>query len=127
MGKPGIVITTSGPGLTNCITPMLDAQTDSTPLIVLSGQVNKQFIGTDAFQEAPSVGLTKSFTKWSHLILSIDEIDEVMDMAFKIAMDGKKGVVHIDIPKCVLTGMISENYFKKLRKDLQFLKTHFLK
>lgn len=113
LDKPGIVITTSGPGLTNCITPMLDAQTDSTPLIVISGQVNKKSIGSDAFQEAPSVELTKTFTKWSYLVLSVEEIEEVMDKAFHIAMNGKKGVVHLDIPKCVLTDIISEKYIKK--------------
>ena len=66
--SPGIVITTSGPGLTNCITPMLDAQNDSTPLIVLSGQVPLSAMGTLAFQECPATVLTKTFTKWSYLL-----------------------------------------------------------
>ena len=67
-GKTGVVITTSGPGLTNAVTPILDATNDSTPLIVLSGQVKQEFIGTGAFQEAPSTEITKPITKWSHCV-----------------------------------------------------------
>ena len=122
LGKPGIVITTSGPGLTNCITPMLDAQTDSTPLIVISGQVSLKSIGTDAFQEAPSVQLTKPFTKWSHLVTSIDELDETINKAFNIAMSGKKGVVHLDIPKCVLTDTITLRQLETNRKFIELIK-----
>lgn len=110
-GKTGVVITTSGPGLTNCITPMLDAQNDSTPLVVLSGQVSQKFIGTSAFQEAPSVALTQPFTKWSYMIKDPNDISSVIDDAFQIAHDGKKGVVHLDLPKCVLTSTINRSSY----------------
>lgn len=110
-GKPGIVITTSGPGLTNCITPMLDAQNDSTPLIVFSGQVNKEFLGTGAFQEAPSVNLTKTFTKKSYMVESISEIPYIIDEAFHIANEGKKGVVHIDLPKCIQVDTVTDKAY----------------
>ena len=107
--SPGIVITTSGPGLTNCITPMLDAQNDSTPLIVLSGQVPLSAMGTLAFQECPATELTKTFTKWSYLLKDMYEINEVVDYAFYKSMDKKKGVVHIDLPKCILSSSIPNN------------------
>ena len=105
-GKPGICIVTSGPGLTNIVTPMLDAQNDSCPLIVFSGNVPIKNMGTNAFQEAPSVDITKPFTKWSYSVKNINELDFVLDEAFNISMEGKKGVVHIDLPKCILADEI---------------------
>ena len=105
-GKTGVVITTSGPGITNMVTPMLDAQNDSTPLVVISGQVSRNVMGTDAFQEAPATEITKSITKWSHCIENTEEIPEIMDYAFYLANEGKKGVVHLDLPKCVATGEV---------------------
>lgn len=101
LGLPGVVITTSGPGITNLVTPMLDAQNDSTPLVVFSGQVGLNNMGTDAFQEAPATEITKPFTKFSYCLQNIEEIPEIIDYAFNIANEGKKGVVHIDVPKCV--------------------------
>ena len=106
LNKPGVCIVTSGPGLTNMITPMLDAQNDSTPLIVLSGQVPLNAMGTNAFQEAPATELTSVFTKWSYSVKKTEELSCVIDKAFNIAMSGKKGVVHIDIPKCVATSSV---------------------
>jgi acetolactate synthase-1/2/3 large subunit len=105
-GKTGIAIVTSGPALTNMITPILDANNDSTPMIVFSGQVPRSAMGTLAFQEAPSVDITKPITKWSYCLDNIDEISEVIDKAFYIANDGKKGVVHIDVPKDISAGTI---------------------
>jgi acetolactate synthase I/II/III large subunit len=102
-GNPGICIVTSGPGITNMITPMLDAQNDSCPLIVFSGNVPKRNMGTNAFQEAPAIEITKPFTKWSYCVDNIDELGDVCDEAFKISQLGKKGVVHIDLPKCILS------------------------
>ena len=102
-GRPGICIVTSGPGITNMITPMLDAQNDSCPLIVFSGNVPKKNMGTNAFQEAPAVNITKTFTKWSYCLENIDELEDVCDMAFYISQNGKKGVVHLDLPKCILS------------------------
>ena len=105
-GKTGVAIVTSGPGLTNLVTPILDATNDSTPLIVFSGQVPLKAMGTNAFQECPAVDITRSVTKWSYCVKDGKELPEVVDKAFKIANDGKKGAVHIDLPKCV----ISQNY-----------------
>ena len=109
-GKPGVCIVTSGPGLTNLITPMLDAQNDSVPLVVLSGQVGLKSLGTNAFQEAPSVDLTKVFTKWSYCVKKTEDLPFILDKAFKISNEGKKGVVHIDLPKCIISNKIVESY-----------------
>lgn len=114
--KTGICIVTSGPGLTNILTPILDANNDSTPLIVFSGQVGKEAMGTNAFQEAPSVQLTKPITKWSYCVKDVNELPSVLDYAFYIANDKKKGAVHIDLPKCVLNDLFQTEkkiYFKK--------------
>jgi len=116
-GKTGIVLVTSGPGITNCITPLLDAKNDSTPLIVISANVGLKNIGTNAFQEAPAVSITKPVTKWSHFITEKDDINYIFDRAFHIANEGKKGSVHIDIPKCILNSInknkINSNHYKK--------------
>ena len=108
-GKPGVMIVTSGPGITNCITSILDSTNDSTPLIVLSGQVPLSVMGTCGFQESPAVEISKPITKWSYCIENIDEIPYIIDKAFNIATTGKKGSVHIDFPKCVLSQEISIN------------------
>lgn len=101
-GRPGIYVATSGPGITNCITPMLDAQNDSTPLVVISGNVKKSVQDTLAFQEAPAVSLTQNITKWSYYCDEHNQLEHVMDEAFRIATSGKPGVVHIDVPSCIL-------------------------
>lgn len=110
--ETGVIITTSGPGITNMITPMLDAQNDSTPLVVISGQVSLNAMGKDAFQEAPATDLTKSFTKWSHCVKHPNELKEIVRTAMTIANSGKKGVVHIDVPKCILSSKVNftDNY-----------------
>ena len=105
-GNPGVCIVTSGPGITNMITPMLDAQNDSSPLIVFSGNVQLSAVGTNAFQEAPAVDLTKHITKWSYCVKDTSELDDVLNEAFIISQKGKKGVVHIDLPKCILSNKI---------------------
>ena len=102
-GKTGVVITTSGPGITNAITGMLDAINDSTPLVVLSGQVSLATIGKQAFQECDAVNISRPVTKWSYQLKPDDNIDDIMDKAFFIANDKKKGAVHIDLPKCILS------------------------
>ena len=104
--QTGVVVVTSGPGLTNMITPILDATNDSTPLVVLSGQVPIANMNTLAFQECPAVEITKPCTKWSYCAQKNDNIYELINTAFKIANSGKKGSVHIDLPKCILN---SEN------------------
>ena len=111
-GKPGVLITTSGPGITNAITPMTDATYDSTPLVVLSGQVPKKAMGTNAFQECPSVDISKPITKWSYCVQDVNEIPSVMDEAFRVATHGKPGAVHIDLPKCILTSKINKIEYK---------------
>jgi acetolactate synthase-1/2/3 large subunit len=99
--RTGVCMVTSGPGITNMITPILDAKNDSTPLVVFSGQVALDSQGQNSFQEAPAVDLTKHVTKWSYQIKDINEMESVVDEAFRVANDRKKGPVHIDIPKCV--------------------------
>ena len=101
-GKPGICVMTSGPGVTNSITALTDATNDSTPLILITGNVPLTSIGTNAFQECPATDITRSITKWSYLVKDIHEIPLVMDEAFLISTNGKPGSVHIDIPKCIL-------------------------
>ena len=99
--KTGVCMVTSGPGITNMITPILDAKNDSTPLVVISGQVSLEAQGKNSFQEAPAVDLTKHVTKWSYQIKDIYEMESIINKAFRVANDGKKGPVHIDLPKCV--------------------------
>ena len=113
--KTGVVMVTSGPGITNMITPMLDATNDSTPLVVISGQVSLEAVGTNAFQEAPAVELSKHVTKWSYQVKSVQELDMILNKAFKIANQGKKGAVHIDIPKCISSGNIELETYKFLK------------
>ena len=113
-GMMGVSIVTSGPGLTNIITPMLDATNDSTPLMVISGQVSREVMGTLAFQECPAVDITRPVTKFSYCIETVDEIPYIMDHAYFIANDKKKGSVHIDLPKCVATNIFTNNFDKKI-------------
>jgi len=105
-GRTGVILTTSGPGLTNIITPLQDAKGDSVPIVALSGQVPTSAVGTDAFQECSAVDLTRPCTKWSYQIQSVEEIDAVIAEAFAIANDRKKGPVHLDLPKDVMTGTL---------------------
>ena len=105
-GKVGVVLTTSGPGLTNIITPLQDARGDSTPIVALSGQVPTSAVGTDAFQECLAVDLTKPCTKWSYQVKSVEEVRSVIHEAFHVAASGKPGPVHIDLPKDVMTGVL---------------------
>eukprot|EP00922_Rhytidocystis_sp_ex-Travisia-forbesii_P068872 GHVS01102734.1.p1 GENE.GHVS01102734.1~~GHVS01102734.1.p1 ORF type:complete len:780 (+),score=118.83 GHVS01102734.1:170-2509(+) len=100
-GKPGIVVVTSGPGLTNLITPLQDAFMDGVPMIVISGQVPISVMGTDAFQECPATALTKPCTKWNFLAQDVESLPWAIENAFRIAMSGRKGPVHIDCPKNV--------------------------
>lgn len=106
--KPGVIISTSGPGVTNLITVMQNAMSDGNPLVILSGQVGTSFIGTDAFQEAPSVALTKPCTKKSIQITDVNDIPFIMQEAFKISMEGRKGPVFIDLPKDILSSSIKK-------------------
>jgi len=98
-GKVGVAMATSGPGATNLITGIADAQIDSTPMVCITGQVASHLLGTDAFQETDIVGISTPVTKWNHQITKASEIPEVLAKAFYIAKSGRPGPVLIDITK----------------------------
>ena len=103
-GKPGVVLVTSGPGATNCVTGLLTALMDSVPMIVLTGQTITSMLGKDAFQEADVTGITYPVVKHSYLIKDAADIPRVMREAFHIATTGRPGPVLIDLPKDVTQG-----------------------
>lgn len=98
-GKVGVAIATSGPGATNLITGIADAQIDSTPMVCITGQVASHLLGSDAFQETDIIGISTPVTKWNHQITKASEIPSVMAKAFYIAKSGRPGPVLIDITK----------------------------
>jgi len=98
-GKVGVAIATSGPGATNLITGIADAQIDSTPMVCITGQVGSHLLGTDAFQETDIIGISTPVTKWNHQITKASEIPEVLAKAFYIAKSGRPGPVLVDITK----------------------------
>jgi acetolactate synthase-1/2/3 large subunit len=100
-GKPGVVLVTSGPGATNAVTGLTDALMDSIPIVVLTGQVPTFMIGSDAFQEADTVGITRPCTKHNWLVKDTDKLSGVIHEAFHVATSGRPGPVLIDIPKDV--------------------------
>ncbi len=100
-GKPGVVLVTSGPGATNAVTGIADAFLDSIPMVVITGQVATNLIGSDAFQEADTVGITRHCTKHNYLVKDPSELAATIDEAFQIATTGRPGPVVIDIPKNV--------------------------
>ncbi len=104
-GKPGVVLVTSGPGATNALTGIADAYMDSIPLVVITGQVPTALIGSDAFQEADTIGLSRHCTKHNYLVKNPRELAAVIDEAFQIATTGRPGPVLIDIPKDVQIAM----------------------
>lgn len=105
-GKPGVVIVTSGPGATNVITPIQDALSDGTPLVVFCGQVPTTAIGTDAFQEADVIGISRACTKWNVMVKSVAELPRRINEAFEIATSGRPGPVLVDLPKDVTAGIL---------------------
>jgi len=100
-GKPGVVLVTSGPGATNAVTGIADAFMDSIPMVVITGQVPTALIGTDAFQEADTIGITRHCTKHNYLVKNAADLATIVDEAFHIATSGRPGPVVIDIPKDV--------------------------
>ncbi|RYD85584.1 MAG: acetolactate synthase 3 large subunit, partial [Sphingomonadales bacterium] len=100
-GKPGVVLVTSGPGATNAVTGITDALMDSIPMVVITGQVPTALIGTDAFQEADTVGITRHCTKHNYLVKDPSSLGATIHEAFHIATSGRPGPVVIDIPKDV--------------------------
>jgi acetolactate synthase-1/2/3 large subunit len=104
-GKVGVCLVTSGPGATNLLTGIADAMMDSIPLVCITGQVGSAFLGTDAFQEAPIIGMSTPVTKWCHQITEADEIPEAVAQAFRIATTGRPGPILLDITKNALIEM----------------------
>jgi acetolactate synthase-1/2/3 large subunit len=100
-GKPGVLLVTSGPGATNTITGLTDALLDSIPLVCITGQVPTHLIGSDAFQECDTVGITRHCTKHNYLVRSIEDLPRILHEAFYVAQNGRPGPVVIDIPKDV--------------------------
>src|SRR6202012_1974055 len=100
-GKPGVVLVTSGPGATNAVTGLVDALMDSIPLVVITGQVPTHLIGSDAFQECDTVGITRSCTKHNVLVSRPDQLARALHEAFHIATSGRPGPVLVDVPKDV--------------------------
>ena len=109
-GRPGVVLVTSGPGATNVITGVADAMTDSTPVVVVTGQVPSVALGTDAFQEADIIGLTNPITKWNYQIRKADDIAWAVSRAFYIASSGRPGPVVLDFTKDAQVGLTDFSY-----------------
>ena len=109
-GEPGVVIVTSGPGATNVITGVADAMSDSTPLVVITGQVSSAALGTDAFQEADVIGLTAPISKWNYQIRSADEVTWAIARAFYIARTGRPGPVVLDFTKDAQVGLTDYHF-----------------
>lgn len=127
-GKPGVVLVTSGPGATNAVTGLTDALMDSIPIVVLTGQVPTFMIGSDAFQEADTVGITRPCTKHNWLVKDTDALSGVLHEAFHVATTGRPGPVLVDIPKDVqfATGTYTEkakakvsHYQPQLKGDME--------
>ena len=109
-GKPGVMLVTSGPGATNAVTALTDAYMDSIPLVCITGQVPTHLIGTDAFQECDTTGITRPCTKHNWLVKDVKKLSSVMHKAFEVATSGRPGPVLVDIPK-----------------DIQFAKAKYIK
>ena len=138
-GKPGVLLVTSGPGATNAVTALTDAYMDSIPVVCISGQVPTHLIGTDAFQECDTTGITRPCTKHNWLVKDVNDLADIMSQAFKIATTGRPGPVLVDIPKDIqfnkgiykvnknklekkLNGALSNKKNKKNLKDIdQFI------
>ncbi len=102
-GKVGVVLVTSGPGATNCVTGLADAWMDSVPVVCLTGQVPTHLIGNDAFQEADTVGITRPCTKHNYLVKDVGDLARIIREAFLVAASGRPGPVVVDLPKDVVT------------------------
>ncbi|HLN07886.1 MAG TPA: acetolactate synthase 3 large subunit [Xanthobacteraceae bacterium] len=130
-GKVGCVLVTSGPGATNAVTGLTDALMDSVPIVCITGQVPTHLIGSDAFQECDTVGITRPCTKHNYLVRSVDDLSRVLHEAFYVAANGRPGPVVVDIPKDVqfATGTYTgprnvqhKTYQPKLKGDLDKIK-----
>ncbi len=124
-GKPGVLIVTSGPGATNAVTALTDAYMDSVPLVCISGQVPTHLIGTDAFQEADTTGITRPCTKHNWLVKDIKKLEKTIHKAFEVATTGRPGPVLVDIPKDVQFQKTNYTIFKKQKKINDKSHNHF--
>ena len=115
-GKPGVVLVTSGPGATNVVTALTDAYMDSVPLVCISGQVPTHLIGTDAFQECDTTGITRPCTKHNWLVKDIKDLPKILHEAFQVATTGRPGPVLVDIPKDVQFARTNYSKPKKEKK-----------
>jgi acetolactate synthase-1/2/3 large subunit len=113
-GKPGVVLVTSGPGMTNIVTGLADAYMDSVPLVAFTGQVSTDLIGNDAFQEADNVGISRPCTKHNVLVKDVNELAQIIKEAFYIAVSGRPGPVLVDIPKDVSIAKTEFKYPEKV-------------
>jgi acetolactate synthase I/II/III large subunit len=109
-GKPGVVLVTSGPGATNCVTGIATAYLDSIPLVVFTGQVATALIGNDAFQEVDCIGITRPCVKHNFLVERVEDLAETIKKAFYVAMTGRPGPVVVDIPKDVTANVTNYHY-----------------
>src|SRR6266487_2499836 len=109
-GKPGVALVTSGPGMTNIVTPLVDAFMDSLPIVVFTGQVPTHLIGNDAFQEADLTGITRSCTKHNYLVKTVEDLAPTIKEAFHVASTGRPGPVLVDLPKDVTAQEIEFSY-----------------
>ena len=115
-GKPGVLLVTSGPGATNAVTALTDAYMDSVPIVCISGQVPTHLIGTDAFQECDTTGITRPCTKHNWLVKNIKDLPKIIHKAFEVATTGRPGPVLVDIPKDVQFQKTKYTIFKKQKK-----------
>jgi acetolactate synthase-1/2/3 large subunit len=123
-GKPGVLLVTSGPGATNAVTALTDAYMDSVPLVCITGQVPTHLIGTDAFQECDTTGITRPCTKHNWLVKDIKDLQKVIYKAFEVATTGRPGPVLVDIPKDIQ--FQKSKYFKIKKQKKSNGKTHNL-
>jgi acetolactate synthase-1/2/3 large subunit len=105
-GRPGLCVSTSGPGVTNVVTPLQDALQDGAPFILLTGQVPTTAMGTDAFQECPATAITRHSTKWNTVCMDPGQVVATIEKAIKISTSGRPGPVHVDLPKDILNAKI---------------------
>ena len=114
-GRVGVCFATSGPGATNLVTGIANASMDSVPMVVITGQVARPFIGKDAFQETDISGIVSPITKDSFLVLDVGSLAEIMRESFHLARTGRPGPVLIDVPKDVFTDQVEYRYPEEVR------------
>jgi acetolactate synthase-1/2/3 large subunit len=112
-GQPGVMLVTSGPGVTNAVTALTDAYMDSVPLVCITGQVPTHLIGTDAFQECDTTGITRPCTKHNWLVKDVNQLSSILNKAFEVATTGRPGPVLVDIPKDI---QFQKGKYKKYKK-----------